>query len=83
MEQQYSWRSSPVIRFEVAAPILVYRVVEENMNTVKKIAGVVVLVGVAVLTVTGATQADIGVLVTIGIGAGTALAAIISFLKSR
>jgi len=54
---------------------------EGIVSKVKVIFGLIAIVGVGALTTLGATEVEVGTLVTIGFGLGTAISAIISFLK--
>ena len=51
------------------------------MSKLKVIFGLIAIVGVGALTTLGASEVEVGTLVTIGFGAGTAISAIIAFLK--
>ena len=53
------------------------------MSKLKIVFAILTIFGVGALTVTGSTPADVGILVTVGIGAGTAVSAIIAILKRR
>lgn len=53
------------------------------MTKVKLVAGLVTIVGIATLTVCGASEVAVGTYVTIGIGAGTVIAAIVALLKKQ
>jgi len=47
----------------------------------KVVFGLVSIVGIGALTLLGSTEVEVGTIVTIGFGLGTAISAIIAFLK--
>lgn len=51
------------------------------VSKLKVVFGLITIVGVGALTISGSTSGEVGTIVTIGMGAGTAIAAIIAFLK--
>lgn len=53
------------------------------MDTLKKVLGIVTVAAIVALTALGGSEADVGLLVTLGIGAGGAIAAIIAFLVKK
>lgn len=53
------------------------------MAKLKVIFTIVTLLGITGMTVTGATAADIGVYIPIGVGVGTAVSAIIAVFSKK
>ena len=54
---------------------------EGIVSKLKVVFGLIAILGVGALTTLGASEVEVGTLVTIGFGFGTALSAIIAFLK--
>lgn len=53
------------------------------MSKLKVIGSIVCFVGIAILTVGGATGAEIGALVPVGVGIGTVIGGLVAFFKKE